>query len=203
MYETTRPVLKDRPGCFKLQYVMAKILTTKFFNRPTITVAKELVGKYLVCRRGEELIALKISETEAYDGFEDKASHASRGKTPRNSVMFGPAGYWYVYFTYGMHYMLNIVTGKREYPAAVLIRGGGQYNGLARLTKALGIDKRFNTKRAIPKTGLWIEDRGEKTSSVTKSTRIGVEYAGPIWSKKKYRFILNDESRSPRKGSGS
>src|SRR3989344_2961184 len=110
------------------------------------TVAHSLLGKYLVRRVNGKTKAYKITETEAYVGPHDKASHAHRGKTKRNEVMFGPPGHWYVYFTYGMHYMLNIVTGKRArekqviafsskrsrkgpltgpagYPSAVLIRG--------------------------------------------------------------------------------
>src|SRR3989344_1000157 len=87
------------------------------------TVAHSLLGKYLVRRVNGKTKAYKITETEAYVGPHDKASHAHRGKTKRNEVMFGPPGHWYVYFTYGMHYMLNIVTGRDGYPSAVLIRG--------------------------------------------------------------------------------
>jgi DNA-3-methyladenine glycosylase len=100
-----------------------QILGPEFFDRPTLTVAKELLGKYLVRKIGGREIALMITEVEAYDGFKDKASHASRGQTSRNTPMFGTAYTIYVYFTYGMHWMLNIVCGKRGYPAAVLIRG--------------------------------------------------------------------------------
>src|SRR3989344_5697076 len=123
---------------------MKKILGEQFFERSTLAVAKELLGKYLVRRvRGKEVSGM-ITETEAYDGFHDKASHASRGKTPRNAPMFGPAGCWYVYFTYGMHWMLNIVTREKGYPAAVLIRGVGDISGPARVTKRLKIDKKLN-----------------------------------------------------------
>src|SRR3989304_10562893 len=100
-----------------------KTLEKKFFVRPTLTVAKDLLGKYLTIRADGKIQRFMITEVEAYDGFKDKASHASRGKTERNTPMFGEAGVWYVYFTYGMHYMLNIVTGPQNYPAAVLIRG--------------------------------------------------------------------------------
>ncbi|MBI2004760.1 DNA-3-methyladenine glycosylase [Patescibacteria group bacterium] len=102
---------------------MRKVLQAAFFDRPTLTVARELVGKFLVRRvRGSE-VALMIVETEAYDGPRDKASHAHRGQTARNTPMFGRPGVVYVYFTYGMHWMLNLVCGKERYPAAVLIRG--------------------------------------------------------------------------------
>ncbi|MBI2626024.1 MAG: DNA-3-methyladenine glycosylase, partial [Candidatus Nealsonbacteria bacterium] len=98
-------------------------LQRSFFLRPTLLVSKELLGKYLVRKIGRKILVGKITETEAYDGFKDKASHASRGNTERNKVMFDEGGRWYVYFTYGMHWMLNIVTGPQKYPAAVLIRG--------------------------------------------------------------------------------
>ncbi|TSC68105.1 MAG: DNA-3-methyladenine glycosylase, partial [Parcubacteria group bacterium Gr01-1014_72] len=90
---------------------MGRVLPQKFFNRPTLTVALSLIGCVLVRRRGKRVVRMTITEVEAYDGFKDKASHAHRGETRRNAPMFGEAGSWYVYFTYGMHWMLNIVTG--------------------------------------------------------------------------------------------
>ena len=177
---------------------MSKILTQNFFNRSALTVAEELLGKYIVrkvdlpAQAGKKEIALMITEVEAYDGHADKASHASKGLTERNKPMFGPAGYFYVYFTYGLHWMFNVVTGPEKYPAAVLIRGTKDVVGPARLTKFLKIDKKFNNKKAEPKNGLWFEDRGDKISNkqISRTSRIGVAYAGPIWSKKKYRFLL-------------
>lgn len=170
---------------------MRKVLTQQFFNRPTLSVAEELLGKYLVRKEKGKETAYKVIEVEAYDGFLDKASHAHRGKTGRNEVMFGKAGTIYIYLTYGMHYMLNIVTGKKEYPAAVLLRGLESISGPGRLTKKLHIDKRMNKKPANKETGLWFEDRGEKINrkDIKKTPRIGVHYAG-VWSKKPYRFVL-------------
>lgn len=174
---------------------MQTILTEKFFNRPTLTVARGLLGKYLVRRsagwRRRREIALPITEVEAYVGFSDRASHAARGQTPRNRVMFGPPGFWYVYFTYGMHWMLNVVTGREGYPAAVLIRGVKGISGPARLTKHFGIDKRFNNKTASRRTGLWLEDRGIiiPPRQIKRSPRIGIDHAGP-WKKKLWRFYL-------------
>ncbi|OGY68200.1 MAG: hypothetical protein A3H63_00050 [Candidatus Harrisonbacteria bacterium RIFCSPLOWO2_02_FULL_45_10c] len=104
--------------------------------------------------------------------------------------MFGEAGHWYVYFTYGMHWLLNIVTGPKEYPAAILIRGVAGINGPARLTKALHINKKFDGKKADKKSGLWVEKRGVAKLKIKKGPRIGVDYAGPIWSKKNFRFFL-------------
>ena len=157
---------------------MRKALSAGFFDHPTVSVAKGLLGKFLVVRwsspqvrQGRDRIeAFMITEVEAYDGFHDKASHAARGKTKRNAPMFSPSGHWYVYFTYGMHWMLNIVTGKKGYPAAVLIRALApchvspvacrHLQGPARLTKKLKIDGKFDDLPANRKTGLWIEDGG-------------------------------------------
>lgn len=102
--------------------MMRKILTKKFFERSALKIAPELLWKFLCNSYLGQVSCFMICEVEAYDGFNDKASHASRGRTERNAPMFGEAGRWYVYFTYGMHWMLNIVTGPKDYPAAVLIR---------------------------------------------------------------------------------
>ena len=177
-----------------------KPLEKKFFVRPTLTVAKDLLGKYLTIRADGKIQRFMITEVEAYDGFKDKASHASRGKTERNTPMFGEAGVWYVYFTYGMHYMLNIVTGPQNYPAAVLIRGVEGIYGPARITKALKIDKGFNNKIASPKIGLWIESGSILNSKlkIQNSSRVGVAYAGPVWSQKKWRFLIDPvRSKTP------
>ena len=183
-----------------------KVVSTVFFNKPTLTAAEEVLGCFLCRRVGQKVIRLEITEVEAYDGPADRASHAHRGKTVRNAPMFGEAGRWYVYFTYGMHWMLNIVTGPKGYPAAVLIRGGvyrsqtphgsltpKRIDGPARLTKFLKIDKRFNNKKAAVETGLWIEKGNHIDSRKVKRTpRIGVAYAGRVWSRKPYRFVLSD-----------
>src|SRR3989338_6335159 len=97
-------------------------LKHEFFNRKTLLVARELLGKYLVRKIGNKTIRAKIVETEAYCGPDDLACHASRGLTPRTKVMFGPPGHAYVYLIYGMYHCLNIVTEKKRWPAAVLIR---------------------------------------------------------------------------------
>ncbi len=167
------------------------ILEREFFARPALQVAKELLGKHLVRQVDGERIAVMIDETEAYVGPHDLACHASRGLTPRTAVMFGPPGFWYVYFCYGMHWMLNIVTERNGYPAAVLLRGAGEWNGPARLTKALRIDKQLNATRAEPAAGLWIEDWGIVTlpRRIERTPRIGVDYAGQ-WAAKPYRFLL-------------
>jgi DNA-3-methyladenine glycosylase len=154
-------------------------------------VARELLGKYLVRRIGGDVVAAPIIETEAYVGPHDLACHGSKGRTPRTEVMFGPGGHWYVYFIYGIHWMLNAVTDDEGYPAAVLVRGAGAWSGPARLTKALAIDKRLNAQAIAPASGLWIEDRGERPrrGQVRRTPRIGVDYAG-AWAAKPYRFVI-------------
>jgi DNA-3-methyladenine glycosylase len=165
-----------------------------FFDRRTLTVARELIGKFLVRRIDGEDVAVMITETEAYDGFLDKGSHAHRGQTPRNTPMFAAAGTIYVYFTYGMHHMLNLVCGDAGHPAAVLIRGAGHIVGPARLTKALKIDKALNARPLGTATGLWVEDRGIviRPRDVVRTPRIGIPYAGDYIGKL-WRFVLNKD----------
>ena len=175
---------------------MRKIVPHSFFDRSTLLVTRELLGKFLVRKIGGREVAYMITEVEAYDGMRALACHAHRGKTARNEVMFREAGHIYVYFTYGMHWMLNLITGPAEYPAAVLIRGVDGINGPARLTKALGIDKRINGTRLGREAGLWVEDRGIKISpsNIQRTARIGIRYAGPVWGNKKYRFFITPDS---------
>lgn len=153
---------------------MAK-LKREFFSRNTKTVAKELLGKILVHgnKRG------KIVETEAYFGTGDPGSHAFRGPTPRSKIMFGPPGHAYVYFTYGTHWMLNIVAEKDGKPGAVLIRAlepiepkDARTNGPALLTKAFGISGKQNGAD-LEVSKLYVEDSDEKPIIVTR-TRIGL-----------------------------
>jgi len=133
-----------------------------------------------------------ITETEAYCGPLDRASHASRGPTPRNRVMFGPPGFWYVYLCYGVHWMLNLVTGPEGYPSAVLFRGVEGHTGPGKLTRALNINKTFDGLRCAKTTGLWIEGPAEILGGWRRrrGPRIGVDYAGPKWAAKHYRWWL-------------
>jgi DNA-3-methyladenine glycosylase len=172
---------------------MRNILRKDFFNKPVLEVAEGLLGKFLIRKVNGEEIALMLTEVEAYDGIEDKACHAYRGKTQRTAVMFGPPGCFYIYLIYGMYWMLNIVTEKEGYPSAVLIRGTREVCGPGRLTKKLCIDKSLNGKVSGIYQGLWVEDRGIKIlkKDIKRTPRIGVLYAGPVWSKKLYRFVLN------------
>ena len=130
---------------------MREVLSQKFFERDTFEVAKELLGKFLVRRFYGKETSLMITEVEVYDGYEDKASHAYRGKTKRNKNMFGDAGLWYVYLVYGMYEMLNVVTRENGYPAAILIRGTLEVVGPGRITKYLNITGKLNGKKVDKK----------------------------------------------------
>lgn len=168
------------------------VLDRTFYARPALVVARHLLGKVLVRRIGGRELTAPIIETEAYLGPHDLASHASKGRTPRTEVMFGPAGCWYVYLIYGIHWMLNVVTNDVDHPAAVLIRGAGEWTGPARLTKAMSIDKSLNGAEAARSSGLWIEDRGIKMArgAIQRTPRIGVDYAGH-WAARPYRFVVD------------
>jgi DNA-3-methyladenine glycosylase len=170
-----------------------KMLPQSFFERKTLTVAKELIGKTLVRKVRNKVIRQKITETEAYVGPHDLACHSSRGKTGRNKIMFMEAGTIYVYFTYGMHWMLNIVT-ENSCGAAVLIRGTENIYGPARLTKAFSIDKKLNGLKLGKKSGLWIEE-GEEVfpRQISRTPRIGIQYAKEGWAEKPYRFLLKKD----------
>jgi DNA-3-methyladenine glycosylase len=182
-------------------------LSRAFYEQPTVAVARRLLGKYLVRIDDAGVRAGMILETEAYVGPDDKASHASRGRTPRTSVMFGPAGFAYIYLIYGMHHCLNIVTDQEDYPAAVLIRavepGEGLElmreqrpildvrrltNGPGKLCQAFGIDRRLNGLDLCGEA-LFIEDRGTSLVDIVATTRVGVDYAGP-WKDKAWRFYI-------------
>ena len=168
------------------------VLPPAFFQRPAAKVARDLLGKHLVRTRGAMRSTSIIIETEAYEGTHDLASHSSRGRTPRTEVMFGPAGRFYIYRVYGLHWMLNIVTGEVGDAAAVLIRGIEGTSGPGRIAAALGIDGSFNGCEAAPAMGLFFEnsERLAGKSRIPRTARIGVDYAGTIWAAKKLRFVL-------------
>jgi DNA-3-methyladenine glycosylase len=167
-------------------------LPRAFFDRPADRVARELLGARLVVQAADGTISRHfVFETEAYLGAHDLACHGSKGMTKRNAVMFGPAGCWYVYLCYGMHWMLNIVTGAEGVPAAVLIRGAGEFGGPGRVTRGLGIDQSFDGRTAARTTGLWLE-AGERIPPrrIRRTPRIGVGYAGE-WAEKPLRFVVD------------
>lgn len=167
-------------------------LTRVFFDRPADRVARELLGAMLVVRGADGRATRHVvHETEAYLGAHDLACHGTRGMTARNAVMFGPAGCWYVYLCYGMHWMLNIVTSAEGVPAAVLVRGAGAFTGPGRVTKGLGIDRGFDGRPATRATGLWFETGVAVPGRlVARTPRIGVGYAG-AWAEKPLRFVVD------------
>jgi DNA-3-methyladenine glycosylase len=176
--------------------VEAKVLQQK----KTVALARWLLGKHLVRRfaDGREE-ARVITETEAYHGENDLACHARAGRTARTDVMYRAGGIWYVYLCYGIHEMLNLVVGPEDWPAAILIRGVEGAIGPGRVTRVLAIDRRLNASGATAEeSGLWIEDRGVRVPAglITRTPRIGVDYAGPIWSLKHWRFTFDPRALS-------
>jgi DNA-3-methyladenine glycosylase len=182
------------------------ILPISFYNRDTITVAKELLGTLFVHRSPEGMVTGKIVELEAYLGMgRDPAAHAHRGKTNRNSVLFGPGGYIYIYFIYGMHYCFNISANTDQQGGAILIRAlepvaGIEImqkrrnkkdiktlcNGPGNLVQAMGITKEHNGL-SIVDSDIYVEDTGEK-SEIVSTTRIGISKAMEV----PYRFYIKD-----------
>ncbi|MFA5076184.1 MAG: DNA-3-methyladenine glycosylase [Patescibacteria group bacterium] len=190
-----------------------KILQTSFYNRPTRQVAQDLLGKIIIRQIGRKKYYGLITETEAYCGPQDQASHASKGRTPRTEVMFGPAGHTYIYLIYGLYHCFNIVTEKKDYPAAVLIRGAlplpkewlggvtlplskremaegqrGLASGPGKLCRYFKIDKTLNNLDITKPNKLWLVDSGLKPQRIIRRPRVGVDYAGK-YKDKKWRFI--------------
>jgi DNA-3-methyladenine glycosylase len=183
-------------------------LAPSFFDRPTLDLAQDLLGCVLVRSKGRARLAGRIVESEAYVGAEDLACHASKGRTARTEVMFGPPGHAYVYLIYGMYCCLNVVTGPRDYPAAVLVRAIEPVEGVAhmrrnrgrdladdeiasgpgKLCQALAIDRRLNGIR-LDGDDLWLEDPGTRPGSIVATPRIGVDYAGE-YRDKPWRFFI-------------
>jgi DNA-3-methyladenine glycosylase len=165
-----------------------KRLERDFFTRDVLEVAPELLGKELTLKSENDLIRrFIISETEAYRGSDDKACHASRGRTSRTEIMYHEGGKLYVYFIYGMYWMLNIVTGKENDPQAVLIRGLENYPGPGRVTKLLGINRTFYGEDLIISDRIWIAESGI-TPAYKTGPRVGVDYAGEPWRSNPWRF---------------
>lgn len=178
-----------------------KKLSKSFYAEPTLKVAKELLGKYIVRKIGNKKLEGKIIETEAYIGPRDKASHAYKGKiTPRNKAEYLIGGHIYIYLVYGMHWQLNISTSKVGKPECVLIRAldlnlKDLASGPGKLCRYLKLDKSFYAEDLTKSKKIWLEDRGVKVkpSQITATKRIGIDYAGPYWSKIKWRFLLKSE----------
>jgi DNA-3-methyladenine glycosylase len=182
-------------------------LPRSFYERDTVDVAKQLLGKYLVRKHPQGSTVGRIVETEAYIGPHDLACHAAKGRTARTEVMFGPAGHAYVYFVYGVYYMLNLVTEAADHPAAVLIRALEPIEGVelmehrrmtenrrnlcsgpGKLCQAFAIDRSLNAADLCGDV-VYIEDRGEPKPRFLAKPRIGVDYAGK-WKDKPLRFLI-------------
>ena len=166
---------------------MNKILPLKFFDNSTLEVAQSLLGKFLVSKSEGKNIFGMITEVEAYIGESDLACHAAKGRTKRTEILYQNPGTLYVYMIYGMYYCLNIVTEKKDFPSAILLRAvkidGVDYNrtnGPGKICKLFKIDRKFNGLKLGKESGVWVEDRGIKIKEkdIVKSPRIGVDYAG-------------------------
>lgn len=169
--------------------LMPQKLDYNFFHRPCLTVAEELVGKILVHRLPDgTILRLRISETEGYCGEEDTACHAHKGRTKRTEVLYADAGTIYVYLCYGIHWLLNIVTGDAEDPQAVLIRACVDATGPGKLTKALGVTGELN-RGSVLEEELWVEDDGF-TCEVTTVKRVGIGYAAQEDQDRLWRFVM-------------
>jgi DNA-3-methyladenine glycosylase len=173
-----------------------RCLTRAFYDRDTMVVARELLGKHLVLvSDGVERIG-RIVEVEAYLGPHDRAAHSARGLTARNRPMFGPPGHAYVYFIYGMHHCMNVVTEREGHGAAVLLRAIEPLKNIADRTcgpgllcRAMGIDKRLNAHDLLSKDFFITEPPQTERLVIVKCPRIGVAYAGP-WAKRHLRFYI-------------
>jgi DNA-3-methyladenine glycosylase len=167
-----------------------KRLARDFYIRDVLDVAPELPGKYLVIRSGNGgFKRLTVTEVEAYRGTEDRACHAFKGRTSRTEVMYQEGGMLYIYLIYGMYWMLNVVTGEKNNPQAVLIRGVEEYPGPGLLTKSLGIDRSFYGEDLVISERIWFEDPG-LVHDVKNGLRIGIDYAGEYWKTRPWRYFL-------------
>jgi DNA-3-methyladenine glycosylase len=178
---------------------LAAKLPREFYARSTLTVARQLIGMHLVHQDGDVRRVGRIVETEAYLGPKDLAAHSSRGRTARNDVMFGPAGFAYVYFIYGFWYCVNIVTREIDVPQAVLLRALEPVENLpdktwgpGLLCRAMNIDRSMNGTDLCG-SQLWLERPADlrRRVRVTRATRIGVDYSGE-WAQRLWRFYDRD-----------
>ena len=157
----------------------------EFYHRPCLEVARDLVGKVLY----HEGKTLRISETEAYWGESDTACHASKGRTKRTEVLWADAGTVYVYLCYGVHWLMNVITGDAEDPQGVLIRACVEAEGPGKLTKRLGITGEVNRANAVTSDTIWIGDDGFRCDTVTDK-RVGIGYASREDQDRLWRFKM-------------
>ena len=166
-----------------------------FFTRDALIVAPDLLGKYLVRRFDDgAMSSFIITEVEVYRGEKDLGCHASKGKTKRTEIMYAKGGCLYIYLIYGIHWMMNIVTGKVNSPEAVLHRGVEMFNGPGKLTKGLAIDKTFNGEVLSNSQRVWIAPSNNKYK-ISSGPRIGIDYAGEYWANIPWRYWINLEKK--------
>lgn len=167
-------------------------MTPEFYHRDALEVAPELVGKVAVrtLSDGTELRE-RIAEVEVYRGTEDLGCHASKGRTPRTELLFGKSGVIYVYLCYGMHWLMNVITGEPDQPQGILLRAGTVHNGPAKMTKYLQIDGSFNGQPICGNDRFRIEDDGFRTG-IRTAPRVGIDYAGEYWKNVKWRYIAEE-----------
>lgn len=169
---------------------MSERLKRDFYQSDVLDVAPGLLGNYLVRIYPDgKQERYMITETEAYRGEEDKACHACRGKTRRTEVMFSEGGRLYMYFIYGMYWMMNIVAGAEGEPQAVLIRGLREVSGPGRLTRLLQLDRGFYGEDLVTSERIWLEASGNDPEYTT-GPRIGIKYAGQPWIDMPWRFLM-------------
>jgi DNA-3-methyladenine glycosylase len=166
-------------------------LNADFYSQNSIILAPKILGKLLCRNLGGEIIKFRIIETESYFGEEDTACHAHKGKTERTKIMYEHGGLVYIYLCYGIHYMFNIVTGMKNSPEAVLIRGIEGASGPGKLTKKLKIDKNLNGENLANSNQIWLEDDGTK-NDFKATKRIGIGYASEEYKNKLWRFVKID-----------
>ena len=165
-------------------------LNLNFYTQNAVIVAEKLLGKILAHTGENGIISRhRITETEAYLGEDDLACHASKGRTARTEIMYAEGGHVYVYLIYGMYWMFNIVTGPKNHPQAVLIRGIDNIIGSGKVGRELHLDKSFYGESLLTSNRIWIEDSLEEVNFEI-SPRVGIDYAGDIWKNKPWRFTI-------------
>ncbi len=171
-------------------FFMSAKLKQAFYRQDVLTLAPALLGKLLCVKMTNgSLQKYAITEVEAYRGEEDLACHAAKGKTERTRIMYAGGGFVYVYLIYGMHWMLNMVSGEEGVPQAVLIRGVEGVNGPGRVGKRMQIDRSFYGEALWHSQRIWIEDAPPVVAYQT-SPRINIAYAGAPWVHKQWRFFI-------------
>ncbi len=179
-------------------------LPRSFYDRDTVLVAQELLGKFLVHVSGDVERIGKIVETEAYLGPHDLAAHSSRGLTPRTKIMFGPPGHAYVYFIYGMYFCMNVVTEREGHASAVLLRALESVknieraNGPGLLCRAMKIDKKLNGRDLLSEDFFIAAPDKSEIFKTVKRPRIGVDYA-KHWARRHLRFYIKGNSSVSKK----